>query len=194
MTFRITCYPFHPIPLHSDIHPLLLHPAVFSDMLHQRLHKLEQASIVYCKQGRDQARECERKQEMHCYCVLRIAFCVLCMYCILQIRNCLLCILYCILWYCELERVWEEMGMHRSSLSLVFLPTQLLDWLCCFAPLWKQLTFPFSKCFFPGLMDSGSLQWLTRLAMQAPLLVFIRSPPAADETNFLRTNQPPQFP
>ena len=86
MTFRITCYPFHPIPLHSDIHPLLLHPAVFSDMLHQRLHKLEQASIVYCKQGRDQARECERKQEMHCYCVLCIT--------LLCITNCLLRIVY----------------------------------------------------------------------------------------------------
>ena len=129
---------------------------------------------------------------MHCYCVLRIAFCVLCMYCVLQIRNCLLCIAYCdIVSWSECERKWECIGLasawysysgilvllflfwysYSGILILLFLfwysyqtlllrnrPTQLLDWLCCFAPLWKQLTFPFSKCFFPGLMDSGSLQ------------------------------------
>ena len=143
---------------------------MFSDVLHQRLHELEQASIVYCKQGRDQARECERKQEMHCYCVLcivywvlRIVYWVLCIeycvlstvYCILQIRNCLLCIAYCdIVSWSECERKWECIGLASAWYSYQTLllrnrPTQLLDWLCCFAPLWKQLTFPFSKCFFP---------------------------------------------
>ena len=141
-----------------------------------------------------------RKCTVIAYCVLSIVYWVLCIaYCKLGIAFCVLCIGYCdIVSWSECQRKWECIGLASAWYSYQTLllrnrPTQLLDWLCCFAPLWKQLTFPFSKCFFSGLMDSGSLQWLTRLAMQAPLLVFIRSPPA-DGTNFLRTNQPPQFP
>ena len=116
---RMTFSPIHPIPLHSDIHPLLLHPAVFSDVLHQRLHELERASIVYCKQGRDQARECERKQEMHCYCVLCIEYWVLCIaYCKLGIAFCVFCIAYCdIVSWSECQRKWECIGLASAWYS-----------------------------------------------------------------------------
>ena len=98
---RMTFSPIHPIPLHSDIHPLLLHPAVFSDVLHQRLHELEQASIVYyilCIASKGETKRESVRGNRKCtvivYYELPFAYCVCIVYCKLGIAFCGLCIAY----------------------------------------------------------------------------------------------------